>query len=190
MAAAGHISSEFNRLRDASWLATGYMLGLCAVQPMVSVAVQIRRSGTDWTIPVRQIERHLRSQTSSVGIVLSICSRLHYKVYLSSPSSKETVILTDSSGIGSQMWVVILGRAISGMGGGGCMTISSVIITGKKDSELLGVMELELSRLLLDIVPKREVATWRAYVNISMTLGRSIGGPLGGWLSDTIGWRW
>ncbi|KAF7521598.1 hypothetical protein PCG10_008213 [Penicillium crustosum] len=56
------------------------------------------------------------------------------------------------------------------MGGAGIMTISSIIIT--------------------DIVPKREVATWRAYVNIAMTLGRSLGGPLGGWLSDTIGWRW
>lgn len=33
------------------------------------------------------------------------------------------------------MWVVILGRVISGMGGGGCMTISSVIITGKEDLE-------------------------------------------------------
>ena len=28
------------------------------------------------------------------------------------------------------MWIVILGRAISGMGGAGTMTISSVIITG------------------------------------------------------------
>lgn len=36
MAAAGRISSEFNRLRDASWLSTGYTLGLCAAQPMVS----------------------------------------------------------------------------------------------------------------------------------------------------------
>jgi hypothetical protein len=35
MAAAGHISSQFNRLRDASWLSTGYTLGLCAAQPMV-----------------------------------------------------------------------------------------------------------------------------------------------------------
>lgn len=70
----------------------------------------------------------------------------------------------------SQMGMVILGRAISGMGGAGTMTISSIIIT--------------------DIVPKREVATWRAYVNIAMTLGRSLGGPVGGWLSDTIGWRW
>lgn len=83
---------------------------------------------------------------------------------------QRSAILTTSSGIGSQMWPVILGRAISGMGGAGIMTISSIII--------------------IDIVPKREVATWRAYVNIAMTLGRSMGGPLGGWLSDTIGWRW
>lgn len=41
MAAAGHISSEFNRLRDASWLATGYTLGLCAVQLMVSVMARV-----------------------------------------------------------------------------------------------------------------------------------------------------
>ncbi|KAG6811800.1 hypothetical protein H0H92_005816 [Tricholoma furcatifolium] len=74
------------------------------------------------------------------------------------------------SGIGSQMWIVVLGRAVSGMGGAGIMTVGSVIIT--------------------DIVPKRDVAIWRAYVNISMTLGRGVGGPLGGWLTDTIGWRW
>ena len=68
------------------------------------------------------------------------------------------------------MWVVVCGRTISGMGGAGIMTISSIIIT--------------------DIVPKREVAAWRSYVNIAMTFGRSLGGPWGGWLSDTIGWRW
>ncbi|KAL3475984.1 hypothetical protein BJX99DRAFT_151292 [Aspergillus californicus] len=68
-----------------------------------------------------------------------------------------------------QMWAVVPGPAISGMGGAGTMTISSVIIT--------------------DIIPRREVASWRAYVNIAMTLGRSFGGPVGGWLSDMIGWR-
>ena len=36
IAAAGKVSSEFDRLRDASWLSTGYSLGLCAAQPMVS----------------------------------------------------------------------------------------------------------------------------------------------------------
>lgn len=43
MAAAARISSEFNRLRDASWLSTGYTLGLCAAQPMVSGRDQHRR---------------------------------------------------------------------------------------------------------------------------------------------------
>lgn len=38
MAAAAKVSSEFNQLRDASWLSTAYMLGLCAVQPMVSAS--------------------------------------------------------------------------------------------------------------------------------------------------------
>lgn len=84
------------------------------------------------------------------------------------------------------MWVVILGRAISGMGGAGTMTISSIIITGELESR----HKLEALLTVLDIVPRREVATWRAYVNVAMTLGRSLGGPLGGWLSDTIGWRW
>ncbi|KAL1968141.1 hypothetical protein VTN77DRAFT_2272 [Rasamsonia byssochlamydoides] len=73
-------------------------------------------------------------------------------------------------GIGRQMWHVILGRTVTGVGGAGMVAMASIIIT--------------------DLVPKREVATWRAYVNISMTLGRSLGGPVGGYLTDSIGWRW
>ncbi|KAL4738344.1 major facilitator superfamily domain-containing protein [Aspergillus similis] len=73
-------------------------------------------------------------------------------------------------GLATDMWIVILGRALSGVGGAGVMTMSAIIIT--------------------DIVAKREIATWRAIVNLSMTFGRSIGGPVGGVLTDTIGWRW
>ncbi|KAJ5112900.1 hypothetical protein N7456_001434 [Penicillium angulare] len=135
IAAAGRVSSEFDRLRDASWLSTGYSLGLCAAQPMYG-----KLSDIYGRKPLLLISYFL----FALGCI--VC------------------------GIGSEMWIVILGRAISGMGGAGTMTISSVIIT--------------------DLVPRRDVASWRAYVNISMTLGRSIGGPLGGWLSDTIGWRW
>ncbi|KAJ5129141.1 uncharacterized protein N7515_005180 [Penicillium bovifimosum] len=135
MAAAGRISSEFNRLRDASWLSTGYTLGVCAAQPMYGKLSDIYG---------RKPMLLLSYLLFTTGCIMS--------------------------GIGSKMPLVILGRAISGTGGAGIMTISSIIIT--------------------DIVPKREVATWRAYVNIAMTLGRSLGGPIGGWLSDTIGWRW
>lgn len=50
-------------------------------------------------------------------------------------------------------------------------------------------MELRLI-VRLDLVPLREVAALRSYVNIAATTGRSLGGPIGGALSDTIGWRW
>jgi MFS family permease len=43
------------------------------------------------------------------------------------------MFLTIASGVGHDMWVVILGRAISGMGGAGTMTISSIIITGETE---------------------------------------------------------
>lgn len=55
MAAAGRVSSEFNQLRDASWLSTGYTLGLCAAQPMVSPERHELLVGADGE-PVREIE--------------------------------------------------------------------------------------------------------------------------------------
>jgi MFS family permease len=73
-------------------------------------------------------------------------------------------------GIGQSMPQIIAGRAITGVGGAGMGAIVSILIT--------------------DLVPILEVASWRSYVNVVATLGRSIGGPLGGWLCDTIGWRW
>jgi MFS family permease len=36
----------------------------------------------------------------------------------------------------------------------------------------------------------RDVAVWRSYANIAATTGRSLGGPIGGYLADEIGWRW
>ncbi|KAF4458698.1 multidrug resistance [Fusarium albosuccineum] len=73
-------------------------------------------------------------------------------------------------GVGQSMWQVILGRVISGSGGAGMTTMASVIIT--------------------DLAPLREVASWQSYMNVIATVGRSVGGPLGGLLADTIGWRW
>lgn len=72
-------------------------------------------------------------------------------------------------GMGQSMSILILGRIISGAGSSGMTTLVSILIT--------------------DLVPLRDVATWRSYVNIVATTGRSIGGPLGGWLADTVGWR-
>ncbi|XMA11830.1 hypothetical protein WAI453_004621 [Rhynchosporium graminicola] len=74
------------------------------------------------------------------------------------------------SGIGQAMWQVILGRVVAGLGAAGMTVIVSILIT--------------------DLVPIVQVASWRSYVNVVATLGRSIGGPLGGFLADSIGWRW
>ncbi|KAK4223966.1 major facilitator superfamily domain-containing protein [Podospora fimiseda] len=73
-------------------------------------------------------------------------------------------------GVGQTFWQVVIGRVISGAGASGMAGLVSILIT--------------------DLLPIREVAQWRAYVNLVATFGRSIGGPLGGWLVDVIGWRW
>ena len=68
----------------------------------------------------------------------------------------------------------------------------AVFITGPK-SQTLGPVVLNLLKNLTaypDLVPLREVASWQSYLNVVATIGRSLGGPLGGWLADTIGWRW
>lgn len=68
------------------------------------------------------------------------------------------------------MLVVILGQIVSGSVGSGMMALVSIVIT--------------------DLVPIQESATWRSYVNVVANTAQSLGGPLGGWLADTIGWRW
>ncbi|MCJ1470008.1 hypothetical protein MMC07_008653 [Pseudocyphellaria aurata] len=74
------------------------------------------------------------------------------------------------TGAGQTLWQMVAGRAIGGIGGAGMTSLVSIIIADK--------------------VPLRDVATWRSYVNIASTVGRSAGGPIGGYLADTIGWRW
>ena len=44
--------------------------------------------------------------------------------------------------------------------------------------------------MITDLVPLRHVAAWRSYVGIIETAGRASGGPIGGLLTDTVGWRW
>ncbi|TDZ24827.1 Vacuolar membrane amino acid uptake transporter fnx2 [Colletotrichum orbiculare MAFF 240422] len=73
-------------------------------------------------------------------------------------------------GVGQTMWQVVVGRVISGSGGSALNVLGLLLIT--------------------DLVPLREVAAWQAGINLAATVGRSLGGPVGGWLADTIGWRW
>ncbi|OIW33161.1 MFS general substrate transporter [Coniochaeta ligniaria NRRL 30616] len=72
-------------------------------------------------------------------------------------------------GIAQSLAAVVVGRTIAGIGGAGMGTLVSIIIT--------------------DLVPRRDVAMWRSYVGIIAVAGRSSGGVIGGYLSDTVGWR-
>ncbi|CZR54954.1 related to multidrug resistance protein fnx1 [Phialocephala subalpina] len=73
-------------------------------------------------------------------------------------------------GVGETLGVVILGRVICGLGAASMTLIVSLVIT--------------------DLVPLLKVAFWRSYMNVVMTIGRAAGGPIGGLLADSIGWRW
>ncbi|KFX92843.1 hypothetical protein V490_05152 [Pseudogymnoascus sp. VKM F-3557] len=72
--------------------------------------------------------------------------------------------------LGQSLPAVVAGRVISGVGGAGMDSLVNILIT--------------------DLVPPRDVGSWRSYVNLVATTGRSLGGPVGGYLADTIGWRW
>jgi len=73
---------------------------------------------------------------------------------------------TSLCGFGQTMWQVIVGRSIAGLGGAGMGVIVAIVIT--------------------DLVPMRDVASWRSYVNVVATTGRMAGAPLGGWLADLV----
>ena len=44
--------------------------------------------------------------------------------------------------------------------------------------------------IVTELVPLREVATYRAYINVTATIARSIGGPIGAWIAGSTSWRW
>ncbi|KAJ7290334.1 member of the major facilitator superfamily [Mycena rebaudengoi] len=73
-------------------------------------------------------------------------------------------------GLAKTLPQLILARGLAGMGGGGMSTVVSIIMS--------------------DIVPLRSRGTWQGILNIIYAAGSATGAPLGGFLSDSIGWRW
>lgn len=62
-----------------------------------------------------------------------------------------------------------LARAICGVGGGGINACSSIVVS--------------------DICTAKERGTYQGYANIVFGTGQMLGGPIGGFLIETIGWR-
>ncbi|KOC12809.1 hypothetical protein AFCA_002865 [Aspergillus flavus] len=73
-------------------------------------------------------------------------------------------------GLAKSEGVIVLGRVIAGIGGGGILTIS-VFVTS-------------------DLVPLRKRGVWQGFGNICYGAGGGLGGVFGGWINDTLGWRW
>ena len=72
-------------------------------------------------------------------------------------------------GLATSQWVMIFGRVVAGMGGGGLNAISTFVAS--------------------DLIPLRRRGVWQGFGNISFGLGASLGGVFGGWINDTWGWR-
>lgn len=47
-----------------------------------------------------------------------------------------------------------------------------------------------VSIIVSDVVPLRSRGTWQGVLNIIWACGNATGASLGGFLADTIGWRW
>ncbi|KAI8455074.1 major facilitator superfamily domain-containing protein [Phakopsora pachyrhizi] len=71
--------------------------------------------------------------------------------------------------LSTSMTQLILARLLAGCGGGGIMTTSSIIAT--------------------DLVRLDQRAMVQGFANICYGAGAALGGPMGGFLTDSIGWR-
>ncbi|SJX60740.1 related to VBA1-Vacuolar Basic Amino acid transporter [Sporisorium reilianum f. sp. reilianum] len=72
-------------------------------------------------------------------------------------------------GLSTSMNMLIFARALAGVGGGGLTTNTSIILS--------------------DVVPLKNRGLLQGLTNIIFGLGSGLGGPVGGWMNDTIGWR-
>lgn len=71
--------------------------------------------------------------------------------------------------IAPTMGSLIAARAVAGVGGGGINTVGVIIMT--------------------DLVDLRRRGMYQGYANIFFGVGAALGGPVGGWISDSFGWR-
>ncbi|KAL8840734.1 MAG: hypothetical protein Q9170_001172 [Blastenia crenularia] len=72
-------------------------------------------------------------------------------------------------GLAQDEWVMIFGRVVAGMGGGGLTAISTFVGS--------------------DLVPLRKRGLWQGFGNVCYGAGAGLGGVFGGWINDVWGWR-
>jgi MFS family permease len=73
-------------------------------------------------------------------------------------------------GLSTNIWMMIAGRVISGLGGGGLTAISTFVSS--------------------DLVPLRNRGFIQGAGFVFYSTGAALGGLFGGWVNDTWNWRW
>ncbi|KAJ5881951.1 Major facilitator superfamily domain general substrate transporter [Penicillium soppii] len=66
--------------------------------------------------------------------------------------------------------VLIMARVVAGIGGGGCISIATFIVS--------------------DNIPLKRRGTWQGMSTVVFTMGIGLGGVIGGAVNDAFGWRW
>ncbi|KAG7817921.1 hypothetical protein KL928_003820 [Ogataea angusta] len=72
-------------------------------------------------------------------------------------------------GITSSFWVLVFGRFITGIGGGGFNTLSTITLS--------------------DVIPTRQRGLYQGYMNIAFGFGTASGGVVAGFFHHYFGWR-
>ncbi|KAI4107371.1 MAG: hypothetical protein L6R37_001732 [Teloschistes peruensis] len=72
-------------------------------------------------------------------------------------------------GLARDEWTMILGRVVSGMGGG-CINAIGTFVGS-------------------DLLPLRKRGLWQGFGNVFYGIGAGLGGLFGGFINDTLGWR-
>ncbi|KAF7353966.1 Vacuolar membrane amino acid uptake transporter fnx2 [Mycena venus] len=165
------IGSELNQLQNTSWIATAYMMTLTSFQPLYGKMRQamLLLVSTEFKFLITS-QRYLRAQAVSALCLLCLCDRLPLLQFFQNFARAH---LGPWPRWHRWRWDEYVS----------CI---HAFMQRKAVHNKCRVVSIIMS----DIVPLRSRGTWQGIMNIIYASGSASGAPLGGFLSDTIGWRW